>query len=115
MNQEKCEKGECNMLDGHNHISCMSCISCHTSPKEEIVNDWESEFKEKFAMKDWNIYIEHATLVEDQLSFIRKLLSSTEKRVAKEIIEILQTSNFVEPNLPRALENIIDKIKSKYE
>lgn len=112
------------MLDGHNHISCMSCISCHTSPKEEIINDWESEVDIIFNTDMTKVDIKH---------LIKEAISSTEKRVAMDIVgeiekyekktlELLEYSeikrlpntNEIKDRLEE-IETIINLIKSKYE
>lgn len=95
MNQEKCcEKcKDFDLIDAEYYCSDAYC-DCHIYTKEEIVNDWESEFDKKFVSfgnggsYEINMLIEHE--VDDLKDFIKSLLSSTEKRVAMDIVQEIE-------------------------
>ena len=54
---------------------------------KNFIEEGEKELKGRFAMKDWDIYIEHATLVED----IQKFISSRQISLIKMIVEMVES------------------------
>lgn len=81
MNQTKCE---CRLNCVDSNLKSICDCYCHQT-NNRIREEWIDKFKEKFTMEDWNIYIEHATLVEDQISFIDELLKSQREETMKQI------------------------------
>lgn len=121
-NSIKCDRLHKHLVSSPKEEYCGFCDSsnghlkeCPDSPKEEIINDWESELKK--LLDDSRTGLKDSSDTNKTRYAILELFSSTEKRVANEIIGEIKRYSYetkVDGRFMKLTE-IINLIKPKYE